>query len=155
MKRPLLLSLAGIALLAPLVLFAFAGSYVSPAKKVVIAQPAPGCDLNIEECPALLPSQGDILLSLTPHPVPVSAPLEIEVHAYDVNPLRIEVDFSGVEMNMGPNRLELSPLGNNRFAGKTSLPACISGEMAWQATVILETAQEQIVIPFRFTSGDK
>ncbi len=154
MRRVLTLSIVVAGILISLMLTVFLAFHgTSPAKTILIAHPNRGCDLNSGVCSALLPHQGEITFSILPRPIPSSSPLQIDIQTNDIAPTRIEVDFSGIEMNMGPNRLVLSHHGNNLFRGETNLPACVSGVMAWQAAVLLETSREHIVIPFRFVSG--
>jgi hypothetical protein len=69
-------------------------------------------------------------------------------------PTRVEVDFAGIDMNMGLNRPELAARGDGRFAGQVTLPVCITGAMDWQATVLIENGGERIAIPHRFNSGN-
>jgi hypothetical protein len=33
------------------------------------------------------------------------------------------------------------------------LPVCVSGTMAWVATVIVETSGQRIAVPYRFETG--
>ena len=92
-------------------------------------------------------------MTLEPRPVPSSAPVQILVVLRGLQPDKVEVDFLGVEMNMGLHRLPLSDVGGGRYAGETTLPVCVTGKMVWQATVHLETGRKDIAVPFRFESG--
>jgi hypothetical protein len=65
----------------------------------------------------------------------------------------VEVDFSGETMNMGYNRSELTSSGPGHYTGEASLPVCVSGTMAWVATVIVETSGQRIAVPYRFETG--
>ena len=66
---------------------------------------------------------------------------------------RVEVDFAGIDMNMGLNRIELVSGVPGLHAGEATLPVCITGQMDWQVTVLIETGSERIAIPYRFASG--
>lgn len=55
-------------------------------------------------------------------------------------------------MNMGYNRPALAAAAPGMFVGSASLPVCVTGSMAWQATVLLETDRARIAVPFRFDS---
>jgi len=154
MKKRYFLCVAALALFAPLVLLAFTGPYQPmPDKRILIAHPQSGCDLNLAACTALLPMGGEIVFSIQPQPISVASSLAMTLDVDDVAPQRIEVDFSGIDMNMGPNRIALQRRDARRFDGQANLPVCISGAMTWQATVLLETEREHIVVPFRFVSG--
>jgi predicted aspartyl protease len=100
----------------------------------------------------MLPSGGKIELTMGTKPVPMVKPFEVQVMTNGVTPKRIEVDFAGIDMNMGLNRPELSARGNGKYAADASLPVCISGHMDWQVTVLVDTGAEQIAIPYRFSS---
>lgn len=123
-----------------------------PVADVAIA-PDPGCDLQKTDCTAQLPNGGRLSLSLMPRPIPVAAPIEVMVDVQGVQADKVEVDFSGVSMNMGFNRLTLPSAGSGKFSGQASLPVCVSGRMAWQATVLVELGRTRMAIPFRFEAG--
>ena len=80
-------------------------------------------------------------------------PFQVEVRLEGIDAGRIEVDFAGIEMNMGFNRIELTAGAAGLHAGEASLPVCISGQMDWQVTVLVETGRQRIAIPFRFASA--
>jgi hypothetical protein len=77
----------------------------------------------------------------------------VQVATSGFSPSRVEVDFAGIEMNMGLIRPELAARGNGRFAAQVTLPVCITGAMDWQVTVLIENGGERIAIPYRFSSG--
>ena len=143
------------AMLALLLGIAGAGHYFSPLllpKADVKAVPSPGCNLQAQACAALLPDGTRIELSITPRPIPILTPLRVEVTLSGIKANRVEIDFAGEAMNMGYNRAELVA-GEGRHTGETSLPVCVSGEMNWVATVLIETDRQRIAAPFRFAVG--
>ena len=115
--------------------------------------PNPGCDLHRQACGATLPDGGRLELSITPRPIPMVQPLAVEVRVNGIEVGKAEIDFAGVDMNMGYNRPQLAPAGAGRFVGSASLPVCITGSMAWKATVLLESGRRRISVPFRFSSA--
>jgi hypothetical protein len=144
------------AMILALVLIGVAGYQYSPfllPKADVTAVTDPGCDLHRAACLASLPEGGAIRFALTPRPITVSGPLEMQVELEGVDATRVEVDFAGVSMNMGFNRPALVPAGPGRFGGETHLPVCITGSMTWQVTVLVETRRARIAAPFRFEAG--
>ena len=148
-------SLIDVAIIVVLILTATGGYWFSPMllpKSDVAVTADAGCDLNSQTCGASLRGGGRIELSISPHPIPMVQPLTVEVRVVGLEAKKAEIDFAGIGMNMGYNRPELAPAGPGRFAGSASLPVCITGSMPWQATVLLETAQERISVPFRFDS---
>jgi len=130
----------------------FLSPLLSPVADVTIA-PDLGCDLHRASCAATLPDGGRLELSLAPRPIPVSVPIEASVHVAGQAVDRVELDFAGVTMNMGYNRAELRPTGPATFVGTATLPACVTGRMAWQATVLVERGRTRIAVPFRFDAG--
>lgn len=144
------------ALILALILVGVAGYQLSPLlmpKADLIASPDPGCDLQQTLCGATLPDGGRVTFSLLPRPIAAVAPLDVLVEVEGRPADRVAVDFTGVSMNMGLNRTTLTTSGAGRFTGQSSLPVCVTGRMSWQATVLVETAQTRIAIPFRFDVG--
>lgn len=152
-RRSLFVDVAILLALAAVAVIGYLYSPLLLPKSDVSATPVPGCDLNREACRARLPDGGQVELSLSPHPIPVARPIKIEAQvsgsaAAAVD--RMEMDFAGATMNMGYNRVTLSPLGNGRFTGETSIPLCITGRMTWQGTLIVTTNRQHITVPFEF-----
>jgi hypothetical protein len=108
------------------------------------------CRLDQQACAADLPGGGRLVISIDPRPIPTTQPLRIEVAVSGLEPAGVEVDFSGVGMNMGYNRPRLEALGAGRYAGQATLPVCVTGTMAWHATVRIEAGRQIISVPFRF-----
>lgn len=153
MNNKTLVDLIGLLLIALIVVIGYKLSPLLLPKADLTLQPEAGCDLQRQSCGAVLPGGGRVELSITPRPIPMVKPLKVEVSLLGARANRVDVDFAGTEMNMGLNRPALQADGNGRFAGEATLPVCITGAMAWQATVLVETEKERIAIPFRFASG--
>lgn len=148
--------LPNLAMIVALIAVAVLAHQLSPLllpKADVTGVAEPGCDLQRQACPATLPDGGRLKLSITPRPIAFLQPLRVEVTVSGVKPGKVEVDFAGASMNMGYNRSELTATGPGRHAGETSLPVCVSGDMAWVATVIIETDRQRIAVPYRFDVG--
>jgi hypothetical protein len=138
-----------------IVLIAVVGYKLSPLLMPaadVSATVEPGCDLHKRACSAQVPGGGRIELSIAPRPIPMVTPLQVEVKVSGIEATKVEVDFAGVDMNMGFNRPELAAAGPGRFASEAMLPVCVTGKMAWQATVVVEAGRSRIAAPFRFNS---
>jgi len=108
------------------------------------------CDLHQGPCAALLPGGGRVEFSLEPRPIPVLKPLKMQVRATGFKAGSVEVDFAGVDMKMAFNRPHLVPGKDGLFTGEATLPVCVRDQMAWQATVLVESDGKRIVVPFRF-----
>ena len=143
------------AIILALLATAFLGYRYSPLllpKSDASATPDPACDLHRQACGATLPDGGRVELAITPQPIPMVQPFTVEVRVAGSAAQTAAVDFAGVDMNMGYNRPQLAAAGPGRFSASASLPVCITGQMACQATVLLETERQRIAIPFRFDS---
>ena len=112
--------------------------------------PADGCDLNQTTCAAAVPGGGSIELSITPHPVPVVQPLAVVVTLSGITANKGELDFQGVAMEMGYNRITLKRESDTRLVGTATIPVCVTGRMLWRATLILENDTRKIAVPFLF-----
>ena len=154
MNKKILIDLIGLELIALIVVVGFKLSPLLLPKADVTVQPDSACNLQIQACKVMLPSGGEIELNMGTRPIPLVKPFGIQVKANGLTPARVEVDFAGVDMNMGLNRPELKAQGEGSFVGETTLPVCITGQMDWQATVLVETGKERIAIPFRFATGN-
>lgn len=144
------------AMILALILIGAIGYRLSPLllpKADVFIQPDPGCDLHRAPCAASLPEGGRLTFALTPRPIPVATPLDVEAVLEGLGAERVKVDFAGVEMSMGYNRQTLRATGGGRFVGQATLPVCVTGRMLWQATVLVETGSQRIGVPFRFEAG--
>lgn len=151
-KRNLLVDAA---IIAALLAIGVAGYWFSPLLLPVadvVGTADAGCDLHRQPCGAALADGGRLELSITPRPIPMVQPLAIAVQVTGIEARKVEIDFAGIAMNMGYNRPVLAPAGAGRFTGTASLPVCITGSMAWQATVLVEAGRQRISVPFRFES---
>lgn len=153
MKMKILGVLLGVVLIfiSLMVIYKYAPGLFS--KTVVMVPVNPGCRLDVRDCSVTLPNGGVLVVSISPRPVHLASPLRIELAVEHLDLIGAEVSFAGVMMDMGPNSARLTPRDSRHFFAETSLPVCISGGMEWEATLSLETPQEQIVVPFRFDSG--
>lgn len=139
-----------------MILIGVIGYKLSPLllpKADVIAQPEPNCNLHRAPCTAVLPNGGLLRFSLSPRPIPVTQPLEMEVEIDGPGADKVAVDFAGVDMSMGFNRTALHAVDARHHVGQTTLPVCVTGRMLWQATVLVEIGQTRIAVPFRFEAG--
>jgi hypothetical protein len=146
-------SRADLAIIAAFAVVAAVGYEYSPLllpKADLTVAPAAACDLHEAPCHADLPGGGRIELAITPRPIPVMQPLQVSAALSGVAASKLEIDFSGVSMNMGINRKTLTAGGGGRYSGDAMLPVCVSGRMVWRATLVVETDRQRIAVPFVF-----
>ncbi len=118
-----------------------------------VAEMAPldlACDLRKGPCVARLPGGGEIGLGIEPPTLPATQPLGLSVHTRGLDVREVAVDFQGVDMNMGFNRVPLQPLAAGGFGGSGTLPACVRSRMTWEARVLVRTPRGLVGAPFRF-----
>jgi hypothetical protein len=152
-NRKILIDLIGILLIALVVVVGYKLSPLLLPRADVVVHPDPACNLQRQACRVALPSGASIELAMGTRPVPMVKPFMVEVTASGFTPQRVEVDFAGIDMNMGLNRPQLAARGNGLFTGEATLPVCITGAMDWQVTVLIDHGSERIAIPYRFSSG--
>ena len=155
MNKKILIDIVGIAALALVVVVGYKLSPLLLPKADRSVLPDPACDLHRGSCGASLPGGGSVRFSITPRPIPTLSQLQMEVALTGREAGKVEVDFAGIDMNMGLNRPELAAQGGGRFTGQGSLPVCVTGRMDWLATVMIDTGSERIAVPFRFASQSR
>lgn len=150
MTKKLLLDAA---ILLALAVLGIVGYQLAPLlnPKTDAALPLSSCNLAKQACLATLPDGGLLEFSIEPRPIPSLKPLTLQATVKNSDVRKIEVDFAGTDMKMGQNRPALQG-GNGQFNGQASLPVCITGMMEWDATVLVETGQARIAVPFRFAT---
>lgn len=154
MNKKILMDVIGLELIALVVIVGYKLSPMLLPKADVTIQPDPVCNLQREACSVALPSGGKVQLAMGTRPVPLVKPFEVLVTTSGFSPTRVEVDFAGIDMNMGLNRPQLAARGEGSYAAEVTLPVCITGHMDWQATVLVESGSERIAIPYRFSTGE-
>lgn len=120
---------------------------------VATARPAdPDCRLHQDACTAVLPDGGRLTFALRPRPIFALQKMTMEADIEGVEALGMEVDFTGVDMNMGFNRFPMEAAGDGRFEGTAVLPVCVRSRMEWNARVLVRTPRGRVAFPFRFES---
>lgn len=110
----------------------------------------PRCDLRAGPCVTTLEGGGRVSFGIEPRALPLLEPLALRVHVEGLTPRQVEVDFSGVDMYMGFNRVALSAEGKGRYGGSGRIPVCTREAMEWEAKVLLHDDRGIMAVPFRF-----
>lgn len=153
MPRPRLLT--NVAIVLAIACAAVVGYKIArrPADVPELLLVAPAdCDLNASRCAVDLPDGGRIELSISPQPIPVVKPLQIDVRVTGTVAQRVELDFSGRTMDMGPNRTVLVAAGDGNYRGSAMLPVCVTGRMDWRATLFVDTERGRLAVRFGFSA---
>ena len=130
--------LAPLLLVIALVAIAVAGYWLKrPAEAAAVActDPLAGCRFSHRGAPV------KAWFSVRPAPL---EPFELNVEVTGTP--RISVEFQMVGMDMGFNRYDLRPVGNDIFASKVTLPVCVSGRRDW--ILYLDLDGTRYALPF-------
>jgi hypothetical protein len=96
---------------------------------------ADGCDLYKGACTASFDNRRTIRFAIEPESLGPNRPLQIQIDTAGFQVSQVTIEFSGVDMDMGLIRNELSASGAGAFHGSAILPVCIRERMAWRAIV--------------------
>lgn len=108
------------------------------------------CDLRAAPCQSELPGGGRVSFAIRTPGIPLVKPLDLEVRLENLEASQVEVDFVGLDMNMGFNRPRLDEQGDGVFRGTGMLPVCVRVAMEWEARVLITTPRGLMAAPFRF-----
>lgn len=146
----------GVGLLALAVAGLFAYKYSQSQNDLpVVSGTLSSCDVQQGPCSAVIDGVGTVTLTIAPRPIPLVEPLTINVETSIPAVQDVDVDFSGVDMNMGYNRFGLKSLGEGRYDGVGMLPVCVRNRMTWEAKVMLTMSDAVYVVPFRFDTTSR
>lgn len=151
MNRKILIDIIGVLLLVLIVLVGYKLSPLLLPKADLTVAPDPACNLQQQACAVDLPGGGRLTVEAGTRPIPLVKPFAWRVEMAGAR--QIEVDFAGVDMDMGFNRPMLQERQPGVFEADVTLPVCVTGTMLWQATVLVETDGARIAVPFRFVTG--
>ncbi|ESQ13935.1 MAG TPA: hypothetical protein DIW77_17490 [Chromatiaceae bacterium] len=112
----------------------------------------PHCDISHSSCSVHFSSGGSVQLDIRPRAITVLRPLQIRVQLKSLpKARRVQVDFAGLDMDMGYNRVTLSAADQaGNYAGSGMLPICVRSRMDWEARVLIELPDVVLAAPFRF-----
>ncbi len=122
---------------------------------VAISIPAdPSCDLRSGPCSLAFDSKSSVSFEIEPRDIPLMKPINLRVELQGVEAQQVEIDFSGVDMNMGFNRFKLTPEGAGQgvFTGQGILPVCVRDAMEWEAKVLISTPRGLMAVAYRFVT---
>ncbi|MCG6943626.1 MAG: hypothetical protein LJE69_20540 [Thiohalocapsa sp.] len=116
----------------------------------------PACDVTRADCSVHFGDGGRVQLAVRPRGIPAAQPLTIDAWLTGLpRPERVELDFAGVDMDMGYNRVTLTPSPDQpgHYTGRGMLPICVRHRMTWEARVLLRLPHGTLAAPFRFDTS--
>ncbi len=131
----------GAALLAMLLVGALVAVLPWPAwlpPGPYILSPEPGCDLHQGACRAAAAGDAAITLRIAPLSIPLLDELQLEVRLEGIEARRVEVQFRGIDVDMGLLRYPLQAAGRDVFQGPAWLSVCSQRRMTWEALVVAD-----------------
>ena len=96
-----------------------------------------GCDLGLAACTHALPGGGRLAIDIEPRPVPLMEKVRFVVRVVNAGVVPEYLELSGLNMEMGLNRVTLEPAGDGRWEGETIIPICSQRRMHWRASLVL------------------
>ena len=114
----------------------------------VRVEPTADCDLRAGPCRQAL-AGGSVTFSISPVEIPLMKPLKLAVITEGLAPESMVVEIRGLNMEMGLNRTQLTPIGGGSWAGETILPVCSQRQMEWEAALQLDL-DRRYELPFLF-----
>jgi hypothetical protein len=118
----------------------------------IVAPVDPACDLHSAPCTTRLADGQSVSLSITPKHIPLVKPLKFHVEIAGLQSENVDINFVGVDMNMGFNRFKLQRDGTNSYIGDGMLPVCVRDSMLWEAQVLIQSEKGLISVPYRFAT---
>ncbi|NOR51272.1 MAG: hypothetical protein GQ470_01510 [Gammaproteobacteria bacterium] len=109
------------------------------------------CDLNLGSCD-IETAKGKVTLTITPRPIRPLKPLQAVVTLQGFKADRVELVFTGIDVDMGRFSYLLQQTEDGIFKGRVTLSICSQNKMIWQALVVID---EALQLPFRFESEYK
>ena len=112
------------------------------------------CDLRQGACN--IEMAGQLLeFVIDPAEIQILKPLTIALKFPEnavIFPKKVSVEFEGVNMDMGYNRIWLEPQDDNVFQGQGMLPACTAETMYWRIHLLVQDASGMIDFQFQLTT---
>lgn len=110
----------------------------------------PACDLRAGPCLSQLEPDASVAFSIHPEAIPLLKDLQLQVDLKGLDADGVEVDFNGVDMNMGFNRVKLEQAGEGSYRGTAVLPVCVRDAMEWEARVLIRNESNLTSVAYRF-----
>lgn len=109
----------------------------------------PTCQVDAGPCQALFEGGGTVELRVHPAPPQAGQPFTVEAKVAGWHAERVDIEFEGVDMNMGMFRETLSGGDSGVYEARITLPVCVTGAMRWHATLIVRHSRGEAHAVFK------
>ena len=110
---------------------------------------AENVNCNLAQTPCQLEG---VEVSIGPYPITSEKSFKVNVSTKSSLGIPFEIDFQGIESNMGYIRPRLSKTSDNTYSGEFYIPFCDESQMRWKAALILDTKEGPKSLLFYFHS---
>lgn len=109
------------------------------------------CDVNTTSCKAELGDGQWIQLDISDKPIKVMKPLKVMLNVSSEAIQAQEVEFNGVNMDMGFTRFFFKP-EENGYMASAMLPICTLSKMDWQAQTNIKINDQPVLVNYYFST---
>lgn len=131
-------------------------NWVQPqSEQITIIESKSNCQLDKNTCRNKIDKKTWIEVKISPFPIEPNKQLKITVITSDDSLIPEEVDFEGLNLNMGFIRPKLKKVEGNTYETEVVLPICDEKVMEWRAMVLFSKpthGSEKFGSKFHFTS---
>lgn len=102
------------------------------------------CDLGKKTCEFTLDDNKIVKLTFSPYPIKTQKEFKVTLTSDSKKYTPVEIDFVGVEQNMGLIRPSFKNNGNANYQATLELPLCERSQMRWKVRLILKDELSQL-----------
>ena len=155
-KSPNRLKLFTFLLLALLVISVLYQAYEKYYKLPQALPAREDCSLNDKACKVRLPDGRELSFGISPKLIPTNKPITLEVKLKQFqNVSSVVVFIASLDDMRDLNEIALNKQKDDRYTAQTTLDHSRSPDEGWLAIVHVYTPEDNITVPYRFSSNGK
>lgn len=128
----------------------FGARYWQESRELTALNEGAPCDIGEGLCVHELPQGGEVAVVISPQPVPLMQTVRVEVKLSGPDMQVSHLDITGLNMDMGLNRVSLRPTGSGNWEGETIIPVCSQRIMHWRAALMLRDGTRRYLLEDHF-----
>lgn len=102
------------------------------------------CAIHLKKCKSSWSKKEFITLEASPLPVTHNRVTTFRVIVSSDKVIPTELDFAGINLNMGYLRPQLKKIGKNTYSAQMQIPFCEEKEMKWKVSVLFRNLEGKI-----------